>query len=34
MTPSQRRIVQKLVDDADAKGMLEWWLRFEQIVQK
>ena len=31
MTDDDRRQVQRLVDEADAKGMLEWSLRFEQL---
>jgi hypothetical protein len=30
MTPLERELVQKLIDAADAKGLLEWSLRFEQ----
>lgn len=32
MDASQRRIVQRLVDQADAKGMLEWALTFQQTL--
>jgi hypothetical protein len=31
MTGFERRMVQKLVDNADAKGLLEWSLRFQQV---
>jgi hypothetical protein len=30
MTPLERKIVQKIVDSADAKALLEWQLKFEQ----
>jgi hypothetical protein len=30
MSDPERKIVQKLVDSADAKGLLEWSLKFEQ----
>jgi hypothetical protein len=30
MDRGERRLVQKLVDDADAKGLLEWSLKFQQ----
>jgi len=30
MNDFERRVVQKLVDSADAKGLLEWSLKFEQ----
>lgn len=32
MTPADKKEVQKLVDDADAKGMLEWSLKFQQTI--
>ena len=32
MNRDERRLVQGLVDDADAKGLLEWSLRFEQAL--
>jgi hypothetical protein len=32
MNEADRRQVQKLVDDADAKGMLEWSLKFQQSL--
>jgi hypothetical protein len=32
MSPADRREVQKLVDDANAKGMLEWSLKFQQAL--
>jgi hypothetical protein len=32
MTEADRRLVRKLVDSADAKSMLEWSLRFRQLL--
>ena len=34
MSESQRKLVQTFVDDADAKGMLEWSLKFQQMVDR
>jgi hypothetical protein len=33
MTENQRGIVQALVDKADAHGLLEWSLKFQQVMQ-
>jgi hypothetical protein len=32
MKPEERQFVQKLIDDADAKGMLVWSLKFQQSL--
>jgi len=32
MKPEERQFVQKLVDEADAKGMLVWSLKFQQAL--
>jgi hypothetical protein len=34
MSNLERKIVEKLVSDADAKALLEWSLRFEQASGK
>ncbi|MBV8847113.1 MAG: hypothetical protein JO307_30255 [Bryobacterales bacterium] len=31
LSPAERKIIQKFVDNADAKGMLIWWLRFQRV---
>jgi hypothetical protein len=33
MDPLDRKLVQKFVDDADAKGLLEWSLKFHQFME-
>jgi hypothetical protein len=32
LTEAQRRDIQRFIDNADAKGMLEWSLRFQQAL--
>jgi hypothetical protein len=32
MTAAEKKQVQKIVDDADAKAMLEWSLKFQQAL--
>lgn len=34
MKESERKEIQKLVDDADAKGLLEWSLKFQQALSR
>ncbi len=34
MSPRERKLVQSFVDNADAHGLLEWSLRFQQLVGK
>lgn len=34
LTTAQRKVVQKIGDDTDAKAMLEWSLKFPQALER